>query len=86
MLNNLITVFHCAECGDPLYMCDASKSAKPNIRTSIFSPPMPEHFSNISRLFIRPCDNCKEKYAKPARLLSEALECMNVSKGGEVYD
>jgi len=75
--NNLITHFHCVECGNQLnmsYDCDNEVKLinKPHDEQTEREPS--GGFCMYNRIKIWPCRSCIEKYTGPANKLLQALK------------
>jgi len=76
--NNLIMHFECTECGNRLNI--SSKINEPDHYSSLTENPKLETGANnhvTPVVGIYPCNNCIEKYTKPAEKLVEALRLIN---------
>lgn len=69
---NLISVFHCYECGRKLRLASKPKpDVEPESDWSISDPTGAEVLYNAVQVY--PCRHCIETHTKPAKKLTEAL-------------
>jgi len=73
-MNNLVTVFHCADCGNALDVGCAANYAKPSINMD-FNPKY-ETGDHVNRISIKPCGKCKRAYSEPLIAIAGALEAI----------
>lgn len=77
MRANLITTFHCYDCGNRLEV-DYGRETK---LSSSHSPDDPTGAAVCyNQVVVRPCRNCIEKYTRPARKLVEAVREIQSTK------
>lgn len=76
MRNNLITRFHCSECGNILnlvYPKDAAEPVEPGYGVVTPSEPTGAACVYTPRIMVEPCRFCIEKYTGPAKQLAKAI-------------
>jgi len=82
MRNNLVTIFHCAECGTALTIADAGAAIKPDVSTLCMNPKLDTGADiHVTRLSILPCYKCKDKYSRPARAIADAIKQLGALDG-----
>ena len=75
MRNNLVTIFHCADCGAALELSGELEAEKPKLGSLNMNPPLETGAAiRVNRISIEPCRKCKEEYTRPAFALAGLLK------------
>jgi len=78
MRNNLVTVFHCSQCGKPLTIADKSEEPSREYETARMDPPLPTGAAmSVNRINLHPCQPCIDKWIIPARAIANAIKDLN---------
>ena len=82
MRNNLVTIFHCAECGHALSIADYGAAIKPDTSSIGMEPKLDTGaLIHVTRISILPCYKCKDKYSRPARAIADAIKQLGALDG-----
>lgn len=76
--NQLVTTFHCADCGHPVTLVHKISCAEANltpIANTLMAISKPE-YTLYNQISIKPCKPCMEKVTGPAQAIAQALKTL----------
>lgn len=77
--NNLVTTFHCSECGNQLTLSYKNAHQIKSESDGITGSDKVQY-----KITIYPCDRCIKTWRRPAELLKELTSCMEALQEGQV--